>query len=536
MSRFMTSPATHSPWWVPAWSAAPDRGGTPVIRGPQVGDQVPPSGGEQVGVGAGEPQGLRLLGREAQGVHRAVVRGDLACAAPRRGGEMLGGPPGQQTPVRVGHVQHGEASRQQGARPPPARIEVAQEPGTSHDAVPAVQARRRYHISASAAASLAGTAIPEARRLLGELARACLTAEHVPGRYAFHDLLRAYAAAEARASDSEPEREAGVGRALDHYLHTADHGSTLLNPTREPVALAPPGPGTAAERPANYQQAMAWFGAEHQVLLAAVTLAAESGFGSHAWQLPWAMKDYLKKRGHYQEWAAIQRTALDTATRLGDTSGQATSSRLLGNACTDLGDHEQARTHLAGSLDLYRRLGNRLGEAKVHQDLAYLFGLEGRYSDALGHAKQALRDYQAIGHKAAEADMLNNVGYYHALIGDCQQARAFCRKALTLSVELGHSGLEGSAWGGLGYAEHHLGHLVEAAACYQRALRISQESGDRWLEATILAQIGNTRHAAGELPSARQAWQQALAIFEDVQHPDADQVRAKLDSADKTSR
>jgi hypothetical protein len=116
----------------------------PGIRRPQIGDQVPPSGGEQVGVGAGEPQSLRLLGREAQGEHRAVVRRDLARAAPRRGGQVLDGPPGQHAPVGVGHIQRGEARWQQGALPPPARIEVAQEPGTGHDAVPAVHARRRY--------------------------------------------------------------------------------------------------------------------------------------------------------------------------------------------------------------------------------------------------------------------------------------------------------------------------------------------------------------------------------------------------------
>src|SRR5215467_15823592 len=49
-------------------------------------------------------------------------------------------------------------------------------------------------ISIPAAASLAAIAQAAARRLLRELARAHLIAEHAPGRYAFHDLLRAYAA------------------------------------------------------------------------------------------------------------------------------------------------------------------------------------------------------------------------------------------------------------------------------------------------------------------------------------------------------
>jgi hypothetical protein len=36
---------------------------------------------------------------------------------------------------------------------------------------------------------------------------------------------------------------------------------------------------------------------------------------------------------------------------------------------------------------------------------------------------------------------------------------------------------------------------------------------------------------AGELAQAREAWQQALAILEDLQHPDAGQLRAKLAGA-----
>ena len=53
-------------------------------------------------------------------------------------------------------------------------------------------------ISVPAAASLAGRARPQARRLLRELVRAHLIAEPVPGRYTFHDLLRSYAAEKAR--------------------------------------------------------------------------------------------------------------------------------------------------------------------------------------------------------------------------------------------------------------------------------------------------------------------------------------------------
>jgi tetratricopeptide (TPR) repeat protein/DNA-binding XRE family transcriptional regulator len=385
-------------------------------------------------------------------------------------------------------------------------------------------------ITVPAAASLAATAEAETRRLLGELARAHLITEHVPGRYAFHDLLRAYAAEQARHTDSQADRDAATGRVLDYYLHTAARAAYLINPTIEPVVLAPPRPGAAPGQLADRQQALAWYEAEHQVLFAAVTLAAKSGFDSHAWQLPWAMARYLDARGHWHEWAATQRMALAAATRLGDTAAQAISSRLLAMVCNNLGDHDQARGHLTSSLTLYQRLGSRLGEAKTNQNLGVLAEHQGRYADALEHSEQALRLYQAVGDKANEAGGLNAVGWYDGLLGDYQQARAFSRQALTLSAETGNRWAEGCAWDSLGYAEHHLGNLAEAAACYQRALSLFREAGDRLNEADVFTHLGDTHQAAGEPARARAAWQQALAILDDLQHPDTAQVRAKLAS------
>jgi tetratricopeptide (TPR) repeat protein/transcriptional regulator with XRE-family HTH domain len=385
-------------------------------------------------------------------------------------------------------------------------------------------------ISVPAAASLTGTAEAEARRRLRELARAHLIAEHIPGRYAFHDLLRVYAADQARATDSQADRDAAAGRVLDHYLHTAARAARLLYPSTELVALDPPRAGTTAEQPADNRQALAWFETEHQVLLAAVSFAAEFGFDVCAWQLPWAVAFFLQLRGRNQEWAATQRAALAAATRLGDTAAQALSGRQLGNACTNLAYYDQALGHYATSLMLYQRLGDRLGQAKVRQSLGILAERQGRYADALDHDQQALRLLRAIGDKASEAIALNDVGWDHIQLGNYQQARAFCRQALTLCAETGNRWNEGNTWDSLGYAEHHLGNLAEAITCYQRALSLHRESGDRFGEAEALAHIGDARHAAGDRAQAREAWQQALAIFDDLQHPGADKVRAKLAS------
>jgi len=384
-------------------------------------------------------------------------------------------------------------------------------------------------ISVPAAASLAATDQATARRLLRELTRAHLITEHVPGRYAFHDLLRAYAAAQAGEYDSETERRAAVGRVLDHYLHTAHAAAILLTPSREPITLPPPRPGADPEHLASYQQAMAWFRAEHDVLLAAVRLAGSS-LDDHAWQLPWTMADYFLRRGHWDEWVRIQGQAVTAAVSLGDTAAQAMSRRILANAYITVGDHDQAGVHLGYCLELYQRLGSRLGEANVQYALAQLAERQGRYADALEHTEQALRLFQRIGERRAEVEMLNNVGWYRGLLGDYQQARAFCRQALVRNAELDNYLVEGNIWDSVGYAEHHLGNFAEAAACYQRAISIARDGGDRPSEALALVHLGDTRHAAGDLPQAIQAWQQALAILDDLGHPDAAGIRAKLAS------
>ena len=386
-------------------------------------------------------------------------------------------------------------------------------------------------ISVASAASLAGTDGPGARRLLGELARAHLVTENGRGRYTFHDLLRAYAAEEARSTESESDRREATGRVLDHYVHTAARAGLLLNPSKEPVVLIPLRPGAVAAQSADRRQALAWFEAEYQVLLAAVAVAAELGFDSHAWQLPWAMTSFLQPRGLWQQWAAIQLTALAAATRLGDTTAQAVCSRLLGAAYADLGDHDQARSYYTRSLTLYRRLGNRRGEARIEQNLGGLAERLCRYTDALSHVEQALRLYQALGDKAAEAGALNNAGWYHGLLGDYHQARTFCQQAIALSAETGYRWAEGHAWDSMGYVEHHLGNLAEAVACYQRAVSLYREVGDRFFEASTLSHLGDSRDTAGEAALARDAWRQALVILEELQHPDADQVRAKLASS-----
>jgi hypothetical protein len=198
-------------------------------------------------------------------------------------------------------------------------------------------------ITPRAAASLAGVDESVGRRMLSELGRAQLLAEHIPGRYTCHDLLRAYAADEVRAQDSHADRTAAIRRLLDHYLYTAVHGAFLLHSAHEPVELAAPAPGVSPEPLVDARQALAWFKAEQHVLVAAVTLALQAGFDVHAREIRRAMTPFLAETVRILASAdalLADEAAWDRSpTRTGEpVNGRYTLYSALATACREITD------------------------------------------------------------------------------------------------------------------------------------------------------------------------------------------------------
>jgi tetratricopeptide (TPR) repeat protein/transcriptional regulator with XRE-family HTH domain len=387
-------------------------------------------------------------------------------------------------------------------------------------------------IAPAAAASLAGAPVGEVRPLLAELAAAHLVSEHSPGRFALHDLLRAYAAEQSQARDSDADRRAAVHRMLDHYLHTSHRAALLLNPQRQRIVLAGAAPGVTPEDLADRRHATTWFTGEHAVLLAAVDQSAAAGFDRHAWQLASTLWDYLEQRGHWRAWVSTHRTAADAAERGTDRTGLAYALRGLGGAYLWLGRPRDARAHLDRALAILREIGDLDGQAPTHHQLAISFEREGRHMDAVGHAERALDLYRATGHQSGQAKMLNGIGWHYALLGEYRQTLVYCGQAIAKLREAGDRYVEAATWDSLGFAHHHLGDHRQALRCYHQALDLIREVGDRSVEAAVLTHVGDTHHRSGDGDAAREAWQHALTILADLDHPDADQIRTKLASVD----
>jgi tetratricopeptide (TPR) repeat protein len=387
-------------------------------------------------------------------------------------------------------------------------------------------------ISVAAAASLAATSPAQVRTLLSELVGANLLAEHGPGRYVLHDLLRAYAAEYALRVDAAGRRRAAVGRLLDSYAHTAFRAARLLSPARDPIHLEAPRRGVTVPDLADYEAALDWFRTEHAGLLASVDQAADSGDDRHTWQLAWALVDHLDRQGHRHALAATQRAAVVATQRLGDVNAQARAHHLLANAYTRLGDHDDAASHLRQALDLYRRSGDLAGQANVHHCLGNLLDQRGGPAAALGHARQALDLYLAAGDRTGQAHVLNAFGWYHAQLGNHDQALARCAQALALFRDLEDRQGLADTWDTLGRIHQGRGDYARAIVCSQHAVHLLQDLRSRYDEADTLRHLGDSLDAIGNRPAARDAWRRALTVLERLDHPDADQVRARLEAHD----
>ncbi len=385
-------------------------------------------------------------------------------------------------------------------------------------------------IATAAAASLAGEPVADTAAALAELAGAHLVLDHGAGRYAFHDLLRAYAAELATAQEPEPDRQAARHRLLDHYLHSARQAALLVNPQRQPVAVDPPVAGVTVEDFTERDAALAWFTAEHPVLRTAVEHAAANGFDTHTSRLAWTLAVVFQRQGHWHDWAETQRIALGAAQRSGDVPAQARAHRSAGRANALLGAFDAAHVHYRSALDRYAELGDRDGLADTHHDLSEVLDLQRHHRDALDHARRALDIYRDSGNRARQARVLNSIGWCHAQLGDARQALVWCRQALELHQTLGNALGAAASWDSMGYAHHQLGAYADAAACFERALALARELNERYGEAATLHHLGDARHAEGDDEAARAAWLPALVILDELNHPEADEVRTKLRS------
>ncbi|HEX6685405.1 MAG TPA: tetratricopeptide repeat protein [Candidatus Limnocylindrales bacterium] len=384
-------------------------------------------------------------------------------------------------------------------------------------------------ISVTAAASLAGVPVPEARRTLTELTQTNLLSEYAARRYSTHDLLRAYAAELIPSHDGE-RAQVAVDRLIDHYLHAAHTANRMMHPLRDPnhLPLSPPAPGVAIERFPDVDAAIAWLDLEYPVLVAILDQPEGSGTDRRIWQLAWALETFLGRRGFWHDLGSVWEAGIRAGSRLGDPRAEAHALRGVATTQIRLSRYADAERYLQRALDLYAQAGDQVGQAFAYRAIQSLQTERGDRHAGIIAIERAMELFRAAGHHRGQASSLNNLGVSLLALGEPERAIGCCDQALALFEQLGDREGQAHTWDTLGLARHSLGHYADAADCYERALALYRTLGDRYEEAGTLSRLGDTHHATGSLDAARAAWQKAAQLLSDLRHPDAERVLAKL--------
>jgi DNA-binding SARP family transcriptional activator/tetratricopeptide (TPR) repeat protein len=358
-------------------------------------------------------------------------------------------------------------------------------------------------------AALAATSPELAGSTLGQLARAHLIQPAARGRYAMHDLLRAYARELAEAEDGTDGGRAALSRLSGYYVHTAAAAMDALFPAESlhRARLSPP----ASEAPpvADPQEARAWLDAELPGLVAAVERAAYHGDPDHAIRIADTIFRALETTGRYPEIVTVYTCSLHAARRAGDLAGEAEALNNLTVVDLRHGRYQQAADTLLQSLELHEETGDHLGRARALGNLGIVRFQQGRYLEAVRYQEQALECFRRIGDQAGEPRTLNNLCIILLRQGRYQQAADGFRHALTLRPDVAS---ECDCLANLGVALLRLGHYQDGMTSLSQALARSRETASLAREAYCLVHLGLADLRQGRCQQAADQLRRAVAL------------------------
>ncbi|HEY7144490.1 MAG TPA: tetratricopeptide repeat protein [Streptosporangiaceae bacterium] len=387
-------------------------------------------------------------------------------------------------------------------------------------------------VSLPAAAALLGQPADRVEPALELLVDMHLLQSVAPGRYRFHDLLRAYASERVADEEDQPARDAAVWRLLSWYLHTAAAAARAINPHRTQVQ---PGPAPAGLTPLTFgcsDEALAWLEAEHFCLVPAVSQAARLGEHEIAWQLPVLLWELFSRRGHGSDWVGTHRTGLASARLLRDRNAEQWVLTHLGGAYVFTGQMQAAIGCLRQCVGIQRELGQRESEVRTLYNLGMSLAEVGQCELAIEPVRQALQYFREAGNRYNEAIALSGMGGIMRRQERHAEAIGHYQEALDILRALEQKGYEAAVLTELSMARLGLGQADAAVLDAATAAELCRQAGSQRDEGNALAVLGQAYRDLGDIDRARQHWLAAQEILARLGHPRAAEVAGWLTELD----
>ncbi|UDM01271.1 tetratricopeptide repeat protein [Streptomyces longhuiensis] len=363
-------------------------------------------------------------------------------------------------------------------------------------------------ISTPAAAALTGQPAHKITPMLRQLVRARLLTQNsrARDRWSMHDLLRVHAQEQARIAmdrDRVPRRryEQARTRLTDHYVRHAEAADTHLQPPY----------GAASALFAGRQQALAWFDAERENLLATIHTHART---QTALDLGFALGHYLPWRRRLQDHLTVRAHALEACQALGDTLNLAGALANFGSALRDLKRHTEALAAHQTALDLHLQTDDAHGQAVAWNGLGSALGALNRHTEALAAHQTALDLDLQTDDAHGQAVAWNGLGISLGALKRHTEALAAHQTALALNQQTDNTNGQAASWSNLGAALRDLKRHTEALAAHQTALDLRQQTDDAHGQAMAWNGLGSTLGALKRHTEALAAHQTALDLHQ----------------------
>ncbi|MGM1059061.1 BTAD domain-containing putative transcriptional regulator [Saccharothrix sp. Mg75] len=381
------------------------------------------------------------------------------------------------------------------------------------------------HLGVKAAAALAALPGQVVRRRLERLTSDHLIGACAPGRYEFHDLLRAYS---TELSDAAGDDRKAALRAVAEWYARAAELAASRSPSHR-VAGAPassedaslPVIGTAAE-------SGEWTRREMPNLLAVCRAAAGAGWHELVWRISdslWWMSELVPRGDDLVEVFRLSREAVRHSTAR-DRESQVLNR--LGWVYAQANRHEEAvGTHHEG-LAVARAEGNKPVECAIELNLGTTYRRMGRHADAVVHQLRGLALAREQGDEHRQAAAHSNLSPNLAALNRNEEALEHASQAVAIFDRRGDRYYAARASMALGAAHRALGRFTEAEAVLRRGVELLGEFTDRFSEAILLDELGTVLLCLDRRDEALDHWGRAAAVYEEYEPGRAEVLRRWL--------
>ncbi|MFJ3234641.1 AfsR/SARP family transcriptional regulator [Streptomyces sp. NPDC086787] len=406
-------------------------------------------------------------------------------------------------------------------------------------------------IGVAAAAAMLATDEASTEDVLESLVDACMLESRVPGRYGYHDLLRAFARRKAEGArvNGAPTDGASTGEAstaqdrlLGFLFATACEAFRHAVPG-DPITGTFTPPPTSGLGFADLGAAREWVRVEAEEAralaaqiavssLAVADLSGGDGDGGHG-----DGTAYRERRDHavrrlrqavdllialspfgvgtrYAELASTADALVHAAVRHRDRGAEGRARFLRCTIALAAARLSDAESEARAAVLACREVGDTVVLRQVLNDLGLIAQYLSRYGEAVAHFDEAIALARQLGHRSGETTTVVNAALARVRAGHAADAATVCRQILATDAHPLEEPERAYALYVLGFALHTLGDHPEAVERFDECLAMCASAGLRSRAVSARYRLADSLRAVGDLDAALGHAEQALAQCE----------------------